>query len=206
MKNFLFKTIVALGFIIITVLVPSFTFAARQVTGEIPVQVPLQSKDEAVIPNYSNSIQSGDAINLPDTSSDQIDSTLKSEAQLQTEEKTSYWHIFIIILGAIFVFSAIGMYFWKRKGVVVPAIIFAFSLSTTLFLFSPHLSFAQIRNSTQENSNKPISRTILEEGSQTLNESSTAQSNLKPLYGIGMVVLLIIAAGGVWVFWTNSKK
>ena len=82
----------------------------------------------------------------------------------------------------------------------------ALGLTTLLIIISCSLSFAQIRNSTQETSNKPISRTILEEGSQTLNESSTAQSNLKPLYGIGMVVLLIIAAGGVWVFWTNSKK
>ena len=226
MKNFLtLKNYFAIFFVIslfvgAVIAAPQQSFAAlEQPAGEFPINEPLHPMEPGTKPNYSGNIQSGEQVNLEETAEEpsainEPNPAITDPAEAATvqpvpntgtesDSSTGNWKYWLAGLILIIVVGG-GVWAWRRKpSKTTTAVILAAIMFSGLYSgFAVNPVFAQ---HTDPNSNKAIQRTITVEGEDPeLGTDSAGQANTG-LFGLTAAILVLIAGGAGYFFWTRSS-
>lgn len=187
--------------------------ATREPAGKVPVLEPLQAPPQGMKPNYSKSVNSISNEAPPPDQPDQNDIRV-ADPEVDEGAKGGSGHTWVWLLTGVIVAVGIAAILVKKKviqfsgknevaklllaALFIPTILLGFSAAST-----PQVAMAQ----SIPPDGRTIQRTIIdEEELKTPVQKIERESNSATVFGVGAILLLIIALVASMVYWSKYKK
>lgn len=187
--------------------------AVAQAPGEIPIVEPLRPPPAGVKPNYSKNIQN-DHQEAESTTSEEGESEEATNNAVADVSETPTSRTWYYIIGFIAVLAAILIVLWKKKIIQISSNKNDMTKAILMALILPSIMSSFLlanRVSAQEVPKKDtIQRSIVEENADKIDLTPLDPQPVNPasssvLYGLGAVVLIIVAVVVGSALWHNHK-